>query len=53
MIEAAVYDSRFLLGLLTTQEETNLLRFNNFLPHFGTPANTCVEVPHDYQVVRW
>ena len=38
MIEAAVYDSRFLLGLLTTQEETNLLRFNNFLPHFGTPA---------------
>ena len=53
MIEAAVCDSSFLLGLLTTQEETNLLWFNNFLPHFGISANTCVEVPHDHQVVRW
>lgn len=52
MIEAAVCDYKILLGLLTMQEETNPLWFNNFL-HFGTTANMCIEVPHDHQVVRW
>lgn len=53
MIEAVVCDYKFLRGLLTMQEETNPLWSNNFLPHFGTTANTCIEVPHDHQVVRW
>lgn len=52
MIETAVCDYKFLLGLLTMQEETNPLWFNNFL-HLGTTANMCIEVPHDHQVVRW
>lgn len=53
MIEAVVCDYKFLLGLLTVQEETNPLWSNNFLPRFGITANTCIEVPHDHQVVRW
>lgn len=50
-VEAVFCDYK--LGLLTMQEETNPLWFNNFLAHFGTTANTCIEVPHDHQVVRW
>lgn len=44
---------KILLGLLTMQEETNPLWLDHCLPHFGTAANTCTEVPHDHQVVRW
>lgn len=55
MTDAAVYDYKFWLGFLAMQEESNPLWFNNFLPHFGTTANTCTEVSPstDHQDVRW
>lgn len=53
IIEAVFCAYEFFLSLLTMQEETNPLWFDNFLPHFGTTANTCIEVPYDHQVVRW
>lgn len=55
MTEAAVCDYKFWLGFLAMQEESNPLWFNNFLPHFGTTANTCTEVSPstDHQDVRW
>lgn len=55
MTDAAVYDYKFWLGFLAMQEESNPPWFNNFLPHFGTTANTCTEVSPstDHQDVRW